>query len=415
MGFMQRVIFHCDLNNFYASVETVKNPQLKGKAIAVCGRTEDRHGIVLAKSEKAKKYGVKTGDVVWEAKKKCSELIVIEPDFDEYVKYGKAVRQIYYNYTDLIEPFGLDECWLDVTASDKIFGSDYETAYKIKEQVKKEMGLTLSVGISFNKVFAKLGSDLKKPDGITVIRKENFKEKIWKLPASSMLWVGKSTDTVLKKYGIRTIGDIANTSPEFLSSFFGKNGYSIWKCANGYENSNVSPFGTEPEVKSIGRGCTLTSDLETDEEVWRVLLRLSHTVSRHLREEEFIASGVQITIKSNDLKCVQFQKKLCFSTQNAREIADCAYALYLERYDKELPVRALTVRAIDLLPLGSSQQLNMFFDINRHMRREVLEQTALELNKRYGKHTVIEAVLLNNTKFPGDKTDEVILPNARFR
>ncbi len=413
--FTDRVILHCDLNNFYASVETVLNPALKGKAIAVCGRTEDRHGIVLAKSEKAKRYNIRTGDVVWEAKKKCKELIVLEPNFDEYVKYGKAVRQIYYNYTDLIEPFGLDECWLDVTDSDKIFGSDYETAYKIKEQVKKEIGLTLSIGVSFNKVFAKLGSDLKKPDGITIIRKDSFKEKIWNLPASDMLWVGRSTEKVLKKYGIKTIGDIANTSPEILVSFFGKNGYSLWKCANGYENSAVSSFGDMPEVKSIGRGCTLVSDLETDEEVWRVLLTLSHSVSKHLREEELMASGVQITVKSNDLQSVQFQKKLCFATQNAREIADCAYELYLERYDKELPVRALTVRAIDLLSFNTAQQLNIFFDINKHLRHEIIEKTVIELNKKYGKHTVIEATLLNNTKIPTDKTDEVLLPSARFR
>lgn len=408
--FINRVIFHCDLNNFYASVETVRNPSLKGKAIAVCGRTEDRHGIVLAKSEKAKKYGVKTGEVIWQAKKKCGELIVIEPDFDEYVKYGKIVRQIYYNYTDLIEPFGLDECWLDITASEKMFGSDYETAYKIKEQVKKETGLTVSVGVSFNKVFAKLGSDLKKPDAITVIREENFKEKIWGLPACDMLWVGRSTDKVLKKYGIKTIGDIAKTSPEILSSIFGKNGYTLWQCANGRERSEVSEFGSVSEIKSVGRGCTLVSDLETDDEVWRVLLTLSHNVSKHLRGQELMASGVQITVKNNDLKSVQFQKKLCFSTQNSREIADCAYSLYLERYDKNLPVRALTVRAIDLLPVNSSQQLNLMFDINKHMRCEIIEKTALELNKKYGRQILFEATLLNNTKIPSDKTDEVLLP-----
>lgn len=413
--FTHRVIFHCDLNNFYASVEAVRNPALRGKAVAVCGRTEDRHGIVLAKSEKAKKYGVKTGDVIWQAKKKCSELIIVEPDFDEYVKYGKIVRRIYYNYTDLIEPFGLDECWLDVTASEKIFGSDYETAYKIKEQVKRETGLTVSVGVSFNKVFAKLGSDLKKPDAITVIREENFKDKIWGLPACNMLWVGRSTDKTLKKYGIRTIGDIAKTSPEILSSIFGKNGYTLWQCANGYECSEVSEFGSAPEIKSVGRGCTLVSDLESDEEVWRVLLTLSHSVSRHLRDDGFIASGVQISVKSNDLKCVQFQKKLCFATQNSREIADCAYALYLERYDKNLPVRALTVRAIDLLAENSAQQLSMTFDINKHMRCEIIEKTALELNKKYGRQILFEASLLNDTKFPSDKTDEVLLPSGRRR
>lgn len=411
----ERAILHCDLNNFYASVEMALNPKLKGKAIAVCGREEDRHGIVLAKSEKAKKYGVKTGDVIWQAKNKCRDLIVLEPNFDEYVKYGKAVRQIYYEYTDLIEPFGLDECWLDITASKDIYGSDYELAYKLKEQVKREMGLTISIGVSFNKVFAKLGSDLKKPDGITVIRKDNFKDKIWCLPASDMLWVGRSTARVLKDYGIETIGELANTSADFLVSVFGKNGYSLWKCANGKEDSIVSPFEYTPEVKSIGRGCTLSSDLETDNDVWKIILSLSHNVSKHLREDEFVASGVQITVKSNDLKSVQFQKKLDFATQNAKEIAENAFNLYLERYDKKLPVRALTIRAIDLYPYDIVQQLNIFFDINKHIRHEIIEETVLALNRRYGKFTVIEATLLNENRMPTNKTDEVLLPSARFR
>lgn len=203
-------------------METALNPELKGKPVAVCGKAEDRHGIVLAKSEAAKKYGVKTGDVIWQAKNKCRDLIVLEPHFDEYVKYGKAARRIYYDFTDMIEPFGMDECWLDVTASEKLFGSDREIAYKIKERVKKELGITLSVGVSFNKTFAKLGSDMKKPDAITVIRRSEFKEKIWNLPACDMLWVGRSTYKTLKRYGILTIGDIAKTPVDTLVSQIGR-------------------------------------------------------------------------------------------------------------------------------------------------------------------------------------------------
>lgn len=412
---MERSILHCDLNNFYASVEAAKNPSLKGLPIAVCGKAEDRHGIVLAKSDAAKKCGVKTGDVIWQAKNKCKDLIVLPPDFDEYVKYGKAARRIYYDFTDMIEPFGMDECWLDITASTGLFGGDYETAYKIKERVKKELGITLSVGVSFNKVFAKLGSDMKKPDGITVIRRNDFKNKIWGLPAGDMLWVGRSTQRTLKKYGIITIGDLAHTSPEILTSLFGKNGYALWSSANGLENSAVSDFYYEPIVKSIGRGITLVEDLYNDTEVWRVLLSLSHNVSKHLREEELASGSVQVVVKSNDLKCVQFQAKLPFITQNSREIAEKAFTLYNEKYDKVLPVRALTVRAIELVRFDMAQQLNMFFDLQKHNKREAIEKTVLEINRRYGKHTVMEATLLNNTKIPSEKTEEILLPNSHFR
>ena len=412
---MYRSILHCDMNNFYASVEAALNPELKGKAIAVCGSTEERHGIVLAKSEKAKRAGVKTGDTVWQAQQKCRDLIIVPPHFDEYVKYGRAAREIYYNYTDLIEPFGLDECWLDVSSSQALFGSDYEIAYKIKERIKKELGITISVGVSFNKVFAKLGSDLKKPDAITVIRETNFREKLWGLPVEDLLFVGRSTKIKLASYGIHTIGQLALTDPDILGGIFGKNGYALWRSANGYENSPVSNFFFYPPVQSIGRGVTLTADLNTGREVWLVILNLSTNVSRHLREDKLCTSGVQLTVKSNDLKCVQFQEKLPFLTQNSREIADKAYSLYLERYDKALPVRALTVRAIDLYTEDTAQQLSLFFDIKRHQKRECIEKAVLEINKRFGKRAVIAASLMCDLKMPTGKTDEVILPSPRFR
>lgn len=394
-------------------METALNPELKGKPIAVCGKAEDRHGIVLAKSEAAKKYGVKTGDVIWQAKNKCRDLIVLEPHFDEYVKYGKAARRIYYDFTDMIEPFGMDECWLDVTASEKLFGSDREIAYKIKERVKKELGITLSVGVSFNKTFAKLGSDMKKPDAITVIRRSEFKEKIWSLPACDMLWVGRSTYKTLKRYGILTIGDIAKTPVDTLVSLLGKNGELLWKCANGYENSEVSDFLSTPEIKSVGRGITLVSDITEDDEIYRVILSLSHEVSRELRKHRLSAGGVQISVKSNELKSVQFQKKTNFLTQNTREIADLAFSLFDERYDRELPVRAISVRAFDLLESNCAVQLDMFFDIEKHIKREKIEKAMLLINEKYGKNTVKEATLFCDTKMPKGKTDCILLPKAK--
>lgn len=202
---MERAILHSDLNCFYASVEMMLNPMLRGKAVAVCGSTEDRHGIVLAKSEKAKKAGVKTGMVNWEARSVCKDLIVVPPQYDQYLKYSKLTRAIYQRYTDLIEPFGMDECWLDVTGS-RIMGDPMTIAESIRKTVREELGLTVSIGVSFNKIFAKLGSDMKKPDAITEITSDNFQEKVWPLDASEMIYCGNATRKKLETYGIRSPG-----------------------------------------------------------------------------------------------------------------------------------------------------------------------------------------------------------------
>lgn len=409
---MDRAILHCDLNNFYASVEMALDSSLRGKAVVVCGKTEDRHGIVLAKSELAKKFGIKTGDVVWQAKNKCPDLIVLPPNFDEYVKYSKLVKEIYYRYTDLIEPFGLDECWLDVTGSDRLFGTAHQIAYNIKEMVKKELGLTISAGVSFNKVFAKLGSDMKKPDAITEIRRDNFKEKIWRLPANDMLWVGRSTYKILQRYGITTIGDIARSNPSFLKNVLGKNGLTIWQCANGLECSAVCDFFFKPPVKSIGRGITCVENLENNDEVWRVILTLSHNVSRHLRKENLMAGGIQLSVKNSSLFTTGNQSKLIFPTQNSWEIAVKAQQIFINNYIWNTPVRAVTVRAIDLVSDNLPQQLNLDFDMVRHERLESLDKTVLALNQKYGGNTVFEATVLNGTKMPAEKNDEVLLPST---
>ena len=216
----QRVILHSDMNSFYASVEMMLDPSLKGKAVAVCGATEDRHGIVLAKSELAKKAGVKTGMVNWEAKQRCPGLILVPPQYDQYLKYSKLAHQIYYRYTDLVEPFGMDECWLDLTGSGA-YGTGMEIAQKIRTACREELGLTVSIGVSFNKIFAKLGSDLKKPDAVTQITKEDFREKVWPLAAAELIYVGRATEAKLARYGVHTIGELAAIPPEILQKWFG--------------------------------------------------------------------------------------------------------------------------------------------------------------------------------------------------
>ena len=270
---MQRVILHCDMNNFYASVECMLNPELKNKPVAVCGSVEERHGIVLAKNYAAKAFGVSTGEAIWQAKQRCQDLVIVEPHYEQYMKFSKLAREIYGRYTDQIEPYGMDECWLDVTGSG-CMGTGFEIADEIRRTVKFELGLTISAGVSFNKIFAKLGSDMKKPDAITCIEADSFREKIWCLPASDLLGVGRATEKVLSGYGIHTIGELAATSDDFLKCRLGKNGLAIKKYANGLDDSPVMRSDYVSPVKSIGHGITTMQDLENKAEVWCVMLEL---------------------------------------------------------------------------------------------------------------------------------------------
>ena len=259
-----RVILHADFNNFYASVECMLNPKLKGHPVAVGGDVEARHGIILAKNMEAKKFGIQTGEALWQAKQKCPNLIIVPPHYEEYIKYSRLARKIYEEYTDLIQPYGMDENWLDVTGSIGLFGDGETIANTLRERMKFELGLSISVGVSFNMIFAKLGSDMKKPDAVTVIPKDSFREKIWHLPASDMLGVGRATEKVLSSYGIRTIGDLANAHPDFIKRKFGKNGAMLLAYANGLDRSRVQPQDYEPPMKSVGHGITTVHDLENN-------------------------------------------------------------------------------------------------------------------------------------------------------
>ena len=278
---MERSILHCDMNNFYASVECMLNPDLRDKAVAVCGSVEDRHGIVLAKNYKAKAFGVATGEAIWQAKQKCKDLTIVEPHYEQYMKFSKLAREIYGRYTDQIEPYGMDECWLDVTGS-RTLGSGAEIADEIRETIKFELGLTISVGVSFNKIFAKLGSDMKKPDAVTCIERETFRDTIWNLPASEMLGVGRATEKRLSSCGIRTIGQLAAISEGFLQSSFGKNGLFLKRYANGEDYSQVMRSDYSSPVKSVGHGITTIQDLENSAEVWCVMLELVQDIGTKL-------------------------------------------------------------------------------------------------------------------------------------
>ncbi len=387
---MERTILHCDLNSFYASVEILLNPSLRGTAMAVCGSVEDRHGIVLAKSDIAKKYGVQTGEAIWMAKQKCPNLITVPPHFDEYMKYSAMARKIYEQYTDLIEPFGIDECWLDVTASRLLFGGGEKIAEELRQRMKDEVGLSISVGVSFNKIFAKLGSDLKKPDAVTVISKDSFRQKIGGLPANDMLGVGRSSMKFLENHGIRTINQLADANAEFLEEKLGKCGRQMWEYANGLDLSPVRHMSLCEPIKSVGHGTTCTTDLFTEDEVWQVIYGLSQDISKRLRKYRLRAGGVQIAIKDNLLRVKQHQCPLQNPTQSFAEIAEAAFRLFRENYGWQRGVRAITVRTITLLTEAEDepQQLTLDAPSARHDKQDKIELAIERIRSRYGKEAI---------------------------
>ena len=410
-----RTILHSDLNSYYASVEMMLDPSLRGKAVAVCGSTEDRHGIVLAKSELAKKAGVKTGMVNWESKGLCPNLIVVPPQYEQYLKYSKMTRAIYQRFTDQVEQYGMDECWCDVTGSQSLVGSGLEIAEEIRKTVREELGMTVSIGVSFNKIFAKLGSDMKKPDAITVISKEDFKEKVWTLPAGKLLFVGRATKKKLASYRVHTIGDIVTVGPEFMQRLFGKNGLQLWIYASGQDTSRVMNIGYHSPVKSIGHGITCTADLENNEEVWKVILELSQDIGHKLRVHELCARGVQITIKDNGLLYKQHQAQLDTVTQSPMEIALKARSLFEENYFWHTHVRSITVRAINLLPKSRPEQLNLFNDFAQRERVERLEDTVESIRACFGKRAIYQAILMGDLKMPGREVHEVTMPGMMYQ
>lgn len=411
----RRAILHSDQNSYYASVEMMLNPSLRGKAVAVCGATEERHGIVLAKSEKAKKCGVKTGMVNWEARQLCPDLVLVPPHYDQYLKYSKLAQNIYQRYTDLIEPFGMDECWLDVTDSRWSGGEPMAIAERIRRSVREELGLTVSIGVSFNKVFAKLGSDMKKPDAITEITPENYREKVWPLPASDMIYCGRATTAKLAKYGIHTIGDIATTDPEFFQRLMGVNGLALWRYASGTDTSRVMHKDYVAPIKSIGHGITCVADLVDEEEVWKVIFELAQDVGHRLRVHGLAARGVELWVRGNDLMGAQYRGHLPVLTQLPSEIAAGAFKLFRERYSWATKVRAVTIRATSLVPQATPDQLSLFVDAQRLERRERLQNAVEAVRERYGKKALTYAVLMGDLKMPGDGRELVKMPGLMYQ
>lgn len=411
-----RIVLHSDLNNCFASIECMLHPELKGKYIAVCGNTAERHGIVLAKNQLAKKCGVKTGDVIWEAKQKCPQLTIVPPHMDEYLKFSKIVREIYLRYSPEVEAFGIDECWIDLTGSPLLqHQTALEIANEIRKAVKSEVGLTVSIGVSFNKVFAKLGSDMKKPDAVTLITQESFQDQVWPLPVSDLLYVGQATTEKLRRYGITTIGDLAKSDMNSIARLLGKNGLSIWRYANGLDLSRVMPCDFTPPVKSIGHGITCTSDLLNPEEVYHVLLELSQEVGHKLRQQGLAAGGVKIAVRDSTLCCREYQCRLQFPTQSYTEISKAGYTLFQKRHSWSADIRSLTISAINLVPGDTPIQLDLWTNFERHEKRLKLEETVDDIRRRFGLQSINFAALSSGLKLPTSREVEYKMPSIMYQ
>ncbi len=395
---MERTILHCDCNSFFASVECVLDPSLWSVPMAVCGSEEDRRGIVLAKNELAKKYGIKTAETVYSARRKCPNLVTVPPHHEAYARTSAAINEIYSRFTDLYEPFSIDESWLDVTGSRALFGDGLAIAKQISEAVKKEIGITVSIGVSFNKTFAKLGSDYKKPDAITVISRENYKDILFPLPIEDMLFVGGKTATLLKSAGIRTIGDLANSSPAFLSARLGKVGEQLWHAANGLDESPVIPPAEREEIKSVSKGMTFRRDIVGREEVRLGLSVLAEEVGERLRKKGLCASTVSVSVKDPALSVVSRQCKLSPPSDLGRELANAALSLVEGLLYGDRPIRMLTVSASGLCKKDDGEQIG-FFDGERDEKRrktERIEVAVDEIRHRFGSESIYSGALIDN-------------------
>ncbi len=411
---MERIIYHCDCNSFYCSVELLSHPELRRVPTAVCGDPKSRHGIILAKNEPAKRCGVRTAETIWQARQKCPDLVLLPAHQGLYREYSQRVNAVYDRFTDLIEPFGIDESWLDVTGSLHLFGGDPKAlADRIRGIVREELGLTISVGVSFNKVFAKLGSDYKKPDATTVISRENFKQIVWPLPVTDLLFVGRAAARVLRQYGVSTIGDLAVFDRGALIELLGKQGGQLWEYANGLERSAVAPAGTYTPPKSVGNGETFPRNLIRREEVGRGVAMLADQVAVRLRRHGMKASTLQVTIRDPKFQDICRQRPLPAPTNTARELSQAAMDIIARSWKSNAPIRAITLTAHNLIPEGEAAvQLDLFQSSapQRRERVETLERTMDAIRSKYGRKAVTVAVLAPRERPEEDPDAEGALP-----
>ena len=428
---MSRTILHSDCNCFYASVELLHHPELRGKPVAVGGDPQARHGIVLTADYTAKRRGVKTGMALWQARQVCPDIIFLPPRMDLYLRFSRMAQEIYAEYTDKREPYGIDESWLDVTDSVSLKGDGYHIAQEISNRMKKELGITVSVGVSFNKIFAKLGSDYKKPDAITTMNKDEYRDKAWPLPVSDLLYVGSATNNKLRGIGIRTIGDLARTEETLLVRKLGKMGSILWSFANGYDDSPVKLENMSAPIKSVGNSTTTPKDMETDEDVKIVLYILAESVAVRLRENGFRCRTVEISIRDKDLFHFSKQVKLQNASNITREIAEAGYKLYKESYrlpvdEQELknsrpefyqkPLRSIGIRGTDLVTDYFWEQLDMFMDPQAREKQMKVDAAVDTIRKRFGFYSIQRGLMYQDRILSAcdAKSDHTVHPHGYF-
>ena len=396
---MNRIILHCDLNNFFATATLTENPTLKNLPVAICGDAKKRHGIVLAKNSIAKKYGVLTAETIWEAQRKCPDLIILSPNYNLYENLSKKVQSIYLEYSDKVEPFGIDECWVEITNYDMDFEKAEKIANEIRTRIKKELNITVSIGVSFTKTLAKLGSDLKKPDALTVITPEILKTKIWKLPCSELLMVGKSTKSTLNAMGIFTIGDLAISDETSLKTRIGKNGVMLRNMARGEDFSPVKSYYCKSKPKSISQSATSEKDITNSTEVFAVFLEFSEGISQKLKSENLLTETVGITVLTNTFESKEYRMPLTYPTDASMTIAKTAMALFNKNECLTLPLRALGVRALNLKENIMARQLSLFETQNTDIE-EKIEDNILIIRNKYGKNAIKRAICMDNNVKP---------------
>ncbi|WP_414732291.1 DNA polymerase IV [Acetobacterium carbinolicum] len=422
---MDRIILHVDMNSFYASVECLFRPELKGKPVAVGGDVENRHGIILAKNEEAKNYGVKTAEAIWEAKQKCPDLIILPPNFKSYQYFSKKSREIYNSIDLRVEPFSIDESWIQVDGGNiRSLADGKKIAEDISRRIKNELGLTVSIGVSWNKIFAKFGSDYKKPDAITVIDRKNYKDILYPCDVGDLLYVGRATKKKLNRIGIYTIGHLANASVNELTYCLGKVGRILWVFANGLDMSEVKTFDEETNgnllaIKSIGNSMTTPRDLTCTDDVKIVVYLLAESVGMRLREAGIFANVVSISVRNKMLQSFTRQIKLRKPTDITKEIAEAALALFQNNYDfaDDMAIRSMGVRTMSLVPKTTPIQLDFYHDEAKRMKQKKLEETMDQLRGRYGNNAIRRGITLGDSLFtPMDvKNDNVIHPMGYFQ
>ncbi|MBQ7299605.1 MAG: DNA polymerase IV [Clostridia bacterium] len=401
---MNSVILHVDMNNFFASVSCRSHPELVGKPVAICGDIEKRHGIVLAKNNIAKARGVKTGSTIGEASFICPDLCMLPPDNTLYLEVSKQAKRIYYDYTSQVESFGIDECWLDVTGSLRLFGDGVTIADEIRRRIREELGVTASVGVSYNKIFAKMGSDYKKPDATTLITEDNFRDLLWPLPVSDLLFVGRATRSKLHLWGIDTIGDLAQANFQEIVGLLGKCGAGLWQFANGLDRTPVAEGDHMPIIKSVGNSTTAPRDLVTAEDVYITMRVLSESVAARLRADRLCCSTVQIELRDTRLSVISRQRQVYYPTNLSEEILSAAFSLFratCPRDLRQMPLRSVAVRAAQLSSEDDGAQLSLDFDAGRHARMEALERTVDRLRTRFGDRVIRRAHLYTDPLLSG--------------